>query len=283
MYQVIDWLNENELRSFPLLYNGELPSDFLIDLQLIFKSHNIEAVPIFLKSFKKVSTNLEIVFGSLNESIFTFTLPSPETQSYPYYLRASNGCLVTFGEGAKTVFSVALSTSTILNLPVDPSVCYQFNNAWLGVSSIACEPNKQTRTNSYAPILPLIPATSAPLIGDITFLAGYNFRVNINNEAIDLEIGGGYGLKMDCNTFFLEETFRDCSDIVSYINGIPPDEDGNFRLLQGADINIVPGTTLTEDFEDLFQQKANEHSLFVGLSFQQNDVCTPVNITPSLL
>jgi hypothetical protein len=92
-----------------------------------------------------------------------------------------------------------------------------------------------------------------------------------------------YGLKMDCSTFFLEETFRDCSDIVSYINGVPPDEEGNFRLLQGADINIVPGTTLNADFEDTFQQKANEHSLFVGLSFQQTDVCAPVNLTPPLL
>jgi hypothetical protein len=283
MYQVIDWLNENELRAFPLLYNGTLPSDFLLDLQLIFKSHDIELSPIFLKSYRKVSNDLELVFGSLNENIFTFTLPSPDTQTYPYYLRAANGCLVVFGEGAKTIFSSATSTAAVVELPTDPSVCYQFNNAWLGVSSIACTPNKQTRTNSHAPILPLIPATSAPLVGDITFLAGYNFRVNINDNAIDLEIGGGYGLKMDCSTFFLEETFRDCSDIVSYINGVPPDEQGNFRLLQGADINIVPGTTLTADFDDRFQQKANEHSLFVGLSFQQNDVCAPVNLTPSLL
>lgn len=283
MYQAIDWLNENELRAFPLLYNGTLPDNLLLDLQLVFKSHDIENTPIYLKKYKKVSTSLELVFGSLLEDIFAVQVPSPASQAYPYYHRDASGCLFVFGEGAKTVFQEAATTYTIVNIPVDQSVCYQFNNAWLGVSSIACAPNKQTETNLKTPTMPLVPITSPALTGDISFIAGYNFRVNINNGAIDLEIGAGYGLKMDCTTFFLPEIFRDCSNIVSYINGVPPDEQGNFRLIQGADINIVSGGTLASDFEDNFQQKANQHSLFVGLAFQQNDLCLPVNITPSPL
>lgn len=284
MLQVIDWLNENEHRAFPLIRAGDIPTNFLLDLQLVFNDNTLLQSAIYFKSYRKISTNLEISFGTLSSTITSVTITSPQTQTYPLYIRNSSGNLFVFGEGAKTLFSSASTTATNVNLPVEPSVCYQFNNAWLGVSGISAAPNKKTLTNSKEPELPLsayIPPY--PLVGDVYFLEGYNFRVEIAKNAVDLEIGKGYGLKMSCDTYFLPEALRDCSSLVSYINGVPPDSSGSFTIIQGADISITPGNSLATSFEDTFDQIANQHSLFVGLTFQKNEICGPVNITPSLI
>jgi len=181
------------------------------------------------------------------------------------------------------------NTHADTNIPVEPTTCTQFNDAWLGVSSIQTQPEKKSIPGSYEPLLPL-QSVSDPtkLVGDIQFLEGYNFRVNIANNLIDLTIGNSYGLHMNCAKHFIDPKYRDCSEFVSYINGIPPDINGSFRLLAGSNISIVNGTVLTAfndniRVQDLPEQHelANKHTIFVGLTFQATDLCAPINLTPS--
>ena len=90
---------------------------------------------------------------------------------------------------------------------------------------------------------------------------------------------------MNCATSFIPEEYLDCTDIVSYINGVPPDSSGSFRLTAGSNINITKGAAIASDFYDpmtsvTHSETSNAHTLFVGLNFQATDICAPVNLKP---
>lgn len=300
MEQVLDWLNENERRAYPLLTDVSkavalgvalpvLPDDFLLDLQLTTTTALGSSI-VSLSRIKRTSAYLLLEFSTPSVLIASFQLPSPNTVTYPYYVRNSDGNLAVFGAGASKLYSACTNgTDLTVTIPVEPATCIQFAGPWLGVSSIATSPekvgdNRGNPLNSARAALPLVdvaPASTARMVGDVQFLEGYNFRVNITNSLIDLQAGTGNGLKMDCTTSFLPSVCLDCDEIVSYINGVPPDDEGNFRLLQGSNISITEGTALAT-FKDQFPEPANQHSLFVGLTFQATDLCAPINITPSV-
>ena len=299
MEQVIDWLNENELRAYPLqeetqakivigadLY--DLPQDFLIDLQLkapVSLQPGSSVNPVYLKRISYVSTTtLAAHFGMEGTDIASFNVTLTE---YPLYVRTVEGNLAVFGAGVATFLSwcnIQNITPRDINIhiPVEPSTCIQFNDAWLGVNSLQGSPGKQTRQDSFEPVLPLVGATTPPaLTGDVKFLAGYNFRVAIAGGALDLEISNSHGLHMSCNTSFIADQYLDCADLVSYINGIPADPNGNFRLANGANIAIVSGNSV--DLSSAADVNlANQHTLYVGLTFQATDLCAPVNLTPEV-
>jgi hypothetical protein len=311
MEQVLDWLNENELRAFPLLdsvsklvtiagASWSIPENFILDLQLIVKTRDLVdennySVPVVLSKLTRTSTaDIKVAFALSSQEITEFTINTPTEQNYPLYLRNSDGNLAVFGLGVldflnTTTLPIVLLTS----IPVEPSTCTQFNGAWLGVSSLRTAPEKVSLNSllggeyrMYEPILPLENIISPTILnGDVTFLEGYNFRVKINNSLIDLEIGSNYGLRMNCTTSFIPEEYLDCDDIVSYINGVPPDSSGNFRLTAGSNVSITRGTSVPVDFYDPassvnHEETSNEHTLFVGLNFQATDICAPVNIIP---
>lgn len=314
MEQVIDWLNENELRAYPLLddadktasFNGTswvIRDNFLLDLQLRVPFSLRETIqvgddsfeassPVFLRTIsynRSAGVNsIEVVFGTADQTIAIFDLYDVANLSYPYYLRLSDGCLAVFGSGVLNLVSeVTANTSAEIAVAVEPSVCLQFNDAWLGVNSLRTNPEKNSKDPSTTPLYdrfePALPlensATTTSLNGDVKLLAGYNFRVEIARNLIDLTINSGYGLVANCSTSFIPEIYLDCSELVSYINGIPPDESGFFRLNAGSNIVITPGTALAS-FEDTFTEKSNKHSLFIGLTFKATDLCAPVNVVP---
>ena len=312
MEQVLDWLNENEIRSFPLLDNSNklfalngsdwlLPENFILDLQLTVQDSSLvdvnrEPVPVMLGTIELLESGDMKVSFSAEEQITEFSISSPDTQSYPLYVRNPDGNLAVFGLGVLDFVTAAqTATSLTTNIPVEPAVCIQFTGAWLGVNSLSTSPEKVSldsllvgAARAYEPSLPLedTPSTTA-IQGDVKFLEGYNFRVAINSGLIDLEIASGRGLLMNCATSFLREEYLNCADIVSYINGVPPDDAGNFRLTPGSNISITKGTSIVTDFYDPASsvnhtETSNEHTLFVGLNFQTTDICAPVNIIPQV-
>jgi hypothetical protein len=311
MEQVLDWLNENELRAFPLLEYSDktllannqdswsVPDNFLLDFQLVCFSHSLEqdkvlqsgqtvkiSSPVYLKKITKTATYKAVIeVGTTSSTIASFELETYPGAGYPLYFRTNEG-LVTLGQGLDTFLNVAQINQQFAGLlPVEPSTYSQFSDEWLGVNSIKTTPEKKTESYGYKPILPLevvLENSLTSLTGDVTFIAGYNFRVNISNELIDLEISYGMGLRFDCSTPFLDPVYIDCEDIVSYINGVPPDSSGNFSIKAGANMSITKGTNLN-NFDDAYDEKANDNTLFVGLTFGSSDICGPLNITPSLL
>lgn len=295
MEQVLDWLNENERRMYPLqegaavAQSGQqaytLPENFLLDLQLKVPFSLSEDVTIYLKTLKYTAGGVEVSFGSSSQSLILFNIPL--VSAYPVYIRTETGQLGVFGEGVADFINWSIeegTQDTVLTamLPVEAATCIQYDNEWLGVNSISATPSKQTEDilNSFAPLLPLVSVVSpAKLEGDVTFLGGYNFRVAIADNLLDLEISDSYGLRMSCSTSFISSEYLDCGDLVSYINGIPPDSSGNFRLNAGSNINIISGNTI-DVAVDPDINLARQHSLFVGLSFQATDLCAPINLAP---
>jgi hypothetical protein len=307
MEQVLDWLNENEIRSYPLLNQSNreistgqgaftIPDDFLLDLQLLILSlpkasdtNPLQYVVYGLTKLKKHAGNLQVSFGfkaeeSVNNTpstpvqgeVVTFEMASPSSCSYPFYIRDSLGNLAVFGKGAAAI-AEALQEDIAFNVwcPVEQAACIQFDGAWLGVQKIKSNPEKKTEQQGYAPKLRLEDVdTQNYLIGDVIFRAGYNFRVAVVNSLIDLAIGRNYGLHMNCSTPFIAEKYLDCRELVSYINGVPPDNSGNFNMNQGANITILSGQAAGI---------SDTHTLLVGMTFQSTDVCSPLNITPSLI
>jgi hypothetical protein len=313
MEQVLDWLNENEIRSFPLLDNSNklfdmngtgwlLPENFILDLQLTVKDSSLvdvnrEPVPVMLSTIVLLESGTVKVSFATEEQIAEFSINSPDTQSYPLYVRSPDGNLAVFGLGVLDFVTAAAQTATALttNIPVEPAVCVQFNGAWLGVNSLSTSPEKVSldsllvgAARAYEPSLPLEDTVSTTAIqGDVKFLEGYNFRIAIDSGLIDLEIASGRGLLMNCATSFLREEYLNCTDIVSYINGVPPDDAGNFRLTPGSNISITKGASIVTDFYDPASsvnhaETSNEHTLFVGFNFQATDICAPVNIIPQV-
>jgi hypothetical protein len=312
MEQILDWLNENELRAYPLLdssqktlqsegYTWDLPDNFLLDLQLKVISHSLADHIGVLSKIELLAGSLRTTFSLLNieteelSSLTVFDVPAALTQTYPFYVRNSDGCLAVFGEGVKKFIEENQNHSVLTaEIPTEPSVLTQFNDAWLGVSAIISSPEKITEQSGYAPARPLADVYdySAPiteenkptkLVGDVKFLEGYHFRVNIASEAIDLEIGANFGLRTNCTTSFIPSQYLDCEELVSYINGVPPDNQGSFRLLAGTNIALTPGATINTGFTDSLTETVNNNTLFVGLTFQTTDLCAPVNINPSAL
>lgn len=307
MEQVLDWLNENELRAYPLLDSYDklvtlgqntvvLPDNFILDLQLI-ATHSLvnpagETVPVYLKSLKYSEPQLDITFGTTDTTTTVFTIPSTVSAVFPLYVRNADGNLAVFGAGVNYFLSFCGSTDfeVFTDIYVEPSTVTQFNDAWLGVNKLTVSPEKISKNafevgaaHSYEPALPLLDMPEqTELQGDIKFLEGYNFRVDTSTGQINLEIGYNFGLKMNCTTSFIPPEYLDCGELVSYINGVPPDADGNFKLNPGTNIDIVSGNTL-DLFKDPLTETANTHTLFVGLTFKSTDLCAPVNIVPSLI
>jgi hypothetical protein len=312
MEQILDWLNENEVRAYPLLDENrkdfqfessvwDLPDNFILDLQLVVKGSMLEDYIPVLNKLVVVNGSVAVHFSLMHgttetlEDLAVFNISEAATREYPYYVRNANGDLAVFGKGVQTLLGAYLDgviLDAVSPIPTEPATAVQFDDAWLGVSSITAEPEKQTEQLSYEPTKPLedvydylaaITEQNHPtsLVGHVKFLEGYNFRVDIASEAIDLEIGARFGLRMNCETSFIPEQYLDCDELVSYINGVPPDNNGSFRLLAGTSINITPGTAVTTSFIDSLTETSNNNTLFVGLSFQTTDLCDPVNITPS--
>ena len=298
MEQVIDWLNENEHRAYPLLdnypkigqANGEdvvIPENLLLDLQLITSIDLSANSVVVLKKLRHSITNdnFTITFGTSSQIITEFVVSGFNQHVYPVYVRNPDGCLGVFGAGLRELSLKAPAESDItVNIPIEPSTCTQFNNAWLGVNELSSLPEKATSLGSLnvtRPLQKVDDADTHKLNGDITLAEGYNFYVNITENLIDLAVGGDYGLKVSCDTYFLDEQYLDCDELVSYINGVPPDADGNFKLLAGTSISITPGLNISESFVDNFSEVANMHSLFVGMNFAPEDICTPLKLRPS--
>lgn len=299
MHQVIEWLNENERRAYPLYTAGgqlshsvfgqtwTIPDNFLLDLLLTSRqSLAIDYAKLSEISFTSDNT-VEVAFAVGDTEIARFEIQSPSSAIYPLYIRNTDGSLAVFGEGVKSFVNVCTSAVSLnLDILVEPSVCIQYSDRWLGVSSLGATIEKKTVvipqgddwTFPHEPLRPVENvSTPTRLTGHIKLLDGYNFDVNTTGGLINLDISFGLGLKMNCSTNFLQPQYLDCDEIISYINGISPDDAGIFTLNSSSDIVITAGKDL-DNFDDLFNEQSNQHTLFFGFAQKSADLCKPINL-----
>ena len=287
MESVNDWLNENELRAYPLIegeYGNSLPENFLLDL--ILKVETSEVAQAKLLSVGKSEGVLSVIFTGAGNS---FELVLDTVSHFPYYLRNLNGSLAVFGEGVLTL-AETLNTgdARILNLTPEPATVYDFTGPWLGVSSVKLLEGFKSEEGKFSASLPL-EVESEPLnlslSGDIQFTPGFNYSINFSGNLINMEARFGLGDQLSCTTEFVASELKDCADIVSFINGVPPDDNGIFRIIPGTNISIFEGTAVKTQIDDTNADpdilNINSNTLFVGLTFLETDLCSPVQLLPT--
>lgn len=286
MNSVIEWLNENELRAYPLQegsHGVSLPENFLLDL--ILKVEASDEVAAKLSKISKAADTLSVEFtGSGN--VFELDLLD---HNFPMYVRNPNGSLAVFGEGVKTVEAALTAPGEqILDLPVEPATVFQFDGAWLGVSSLTVVEAFKSQAGTHTPTLPLekeVVSSNLQLLGEVKFVPGFNYAIDFSEGLIGMQAGFGLGDPLSCDTEFMDPAQKDCTDIVSFINGVPPEDKGIFRFVTGDNISVFDGSTVKEQIDDHEASPpitdVNENTVFVGLTFLETDLCSPIQLLPT--
>jgi hypothetical protein len=233
---VLDWLNENELRGYPLRENtnrligntGVLLDKIILDAQIIYAANPI---PATVNLTQIVVAGDSVTFTVLNQPNFVVS----KSASFPVYIRNSEGSLLVIG---KTVASIPDGTYN-LTVPFEDGVCSEFRDAWKGVQSISFDGASKT--------------------GDITFEEGYQVDIKIKGSEIHLSADANYGKPIGCEEFF-GATVNDCDEIISSINNITPfNNPSDYRFVAGRNVSI---------FED-----PENHRIYIGLNFSEDSVC----------
>ena len=243
---IIDWLNENALRSYPLkeritrtssgVYT--LTNDLILDAQFTYFS---EEIPSEVKLLNITSTLTDVSFTIT--ALETFTVA--KDAGFPAYLRTSQGQLLVIGESAA---NIPVGVYNFTNVVFEPSVSTEFLGEWEGVSSIRF-------------------AALTALDGTIDFTPGFQFDINITGQNIALSCGAGKGRPLSCNSF--GDYTNDCDEILSYINGVAPDGNGVMHLFSGGGILIL--------------EDPDNHRIFVGLTNDPTtDICNPITSNPAV-
>ena len=288
---ILEWLNENALRSFPFILNCPKVADtsYRLNDGLILDLLIVNSGP-YSGNYKLL--NIDNSIGGRVKFNFTNNISFTSSTSLTgiQYNRGTNNS--AFAVNTDLFSAIPAAINNFPNLVVEPSLVYEFYNDWEGVNEITVPSNYQSDgAYTYSPLLPLVPTPPINLTGNIELYEGYNFGINLDtiNNNIDLQVSNSNGIPVSCNDFFIAPELSDCDSIISFINGVPPDSLGNFNIAPGQNINLQLGTVITNSttglpenfYDDInMSEPANAHSLFIGLTLQQSDLCVPLAILP---
>lgn len=240
---VIDWLNENSLRAYPLkeaisrVSGGyTLDDGVILDAQFVYASIPDE---VYLTQIEADSLNVTFTITGLPVFIIS------RTAVFPAYIRTSSGNLLVVGASTATIPE---GIYTFSNVAFEYSVSHDFGGGWLGVESLSFN-------------------GSGVIDGDVIFEEGYQFGIRVNTPNITLSCGAGYGKPISCNTFGTLDD--DCNTIVSFVNGIGPDGKKVLHFRNGGGIVIL--------------EDPDNHRIFIGLASNPNeDTCKAITINPGV-
>jgi hypothetical protein len=288
----LEWLNENALRAYPFILNCPktantsyvLDNGLILDLLIVNNS-------AYSGSYKLLSIDNSvsgtIIFNFTNSVSFTFSTSLTGIQ----YIKGANHSALAVN--TDLISAIPAAINTFANLIVEPSLVFEFYNDWIGVNELAITPSYESGgLYSYSALLPLVSQSTINLTGAITFFEGYNFDISFDtiNNLINFQAGDSFGIPLTCEDNFINPALCDCPDIISFINGVPPDSNGNFNIAPGLNINLIFGTAISnvttglpENFYDGINgtEPANTHSLFIGLTLQSSDLCHTLQLAPN--
>lgn len=204
---VLDWLNENSFRAYPLKEvisrtsgGYTLTDDIILDAQFVFEE---APTNVLLESI--VSDTINVTF-----TINGLTFIAPKASAFPLSIRTSAGNLLVVGENTANIPN---GSYTFTNVVFEPSVCVEFGSAWLGVRSLSF-------------------GGAENLINDIEFAEGAQFGINIVENNIFLGCGRNYGEPISCNSYSF--ITPNCDNIISFINGVAADGNRVLHLINGG-------------------------------------------------
>lgn len=234
---VVDWLNENSFRGYPLKDNsprligatGRTLDAIILDANLVYKS---TAMPDEVR-LTDLTIDLSNATFAIQDQTFVCSLAGP----FPAYVRNSEGSLLVIGS---SVQSLPVSHYEFSSTIFEPSVSSEFIGSLKGVSSL----NFNSIVKS----------------GDLTFKDGFQFLVTTLGQTIGLAAANNAGDPIDCSSFFVIPNNQNCNSIISSINGI--------EVANSPDVfHIVAGDNIAV-YEDI-----PNHRIYIGLKFAKEDVC----------
>lgn len=238
---VLDWLYENELRAYPLKETITrsfsaltITDNMILDAQLAY-----DADPGNPGITNVLVSGNNVTFTVTGGQTFLFS----KVVAFPQSKRSTNNQLLVAGSGIVDIPDGNYATSNVL---FEPSVVHEFYGAWLGVQSLTFD-------------------GSAALTGAIDLHEGFQFDVDIDTQDLRLGANSLYGIPAACEHFGPKP--NNCSDIISFINGVQPDGNNEIQLLAGNGINVW------DDPEN--------HRIYVGFNFTSiNDICKDIPPSP---
>lgn len=240
---VLDWLDENKFRAYPLKSmivrtsgGYTLTDDIILDAQFIYSS-----LPTDVQLLNITSDSTNVTFTCTGSVVFVV----PKASTFPLSVRLSSGNLLTVGAATADIPNGSYNFTQVI---FEPSVSHEFSGAWLGVTSLTF-------------------GSSGTLTGNINFIEGYQFGIAITNPLISLSCGNNFGIPVACNTF--AGYTPDCADIISYINGVSPDGKGVIHFTNGGEMLIL--------------DDPDNHRIFIGLLPNAGDICRDILANPSQL
>lgn len=234
---VLDWLDENSFRAFPIKEGSPKVSS----LSSVLTDNVVLDASIILSA---VHTDCDINSITVTDTTADFNVGTGQhfvvdkTAAFPQYIRNASFSLLVVGEG---ILAFPNGTHNFTDVTFESSVVTEFTAEWLGVSQIT--------------------ADSTALTGSINIIDGYQVGLFSTKNTITIGADNLLGDPIGCT---IPEAFEsDCADIVSSINGISPD--GNGRLFITAGNSVVV-------WDD-----PDNHRIYVGYSFVSvDDICKDI-------
>lgn len=247
-HQVLEWLNENELRSFPLQETGD--KRFLSTLSL----NRCLLDALLLYTTTEPVSNIELIAFAVSGNQITVTVTGQadfvivdKTAAYPMYIRNSEGSLLVFGQEMQSVIANVAFTGILF----EPTCVVNLAGALRGVTGFTVG----TGATQYTEQLEL--------------REGLQFGLRADGQTVKLSANKNKGKPITCQNYF-QTIANDCGTIISYINGVtPPVNPGIFLLKAGPHVQI---------FDD-----PDNHRIYIGLDFNADDVCQPPLLPPAPL
>lgn len=257
---VIDWLDENEERAYPLKQVGNRQLGGIISLDSI-----IVDAALTVNTFSQLTSQLTQISINNNKDL-TFTVSGqvpfvvPYGVAFPYYCRNTNGSLVVFSSHTKILAdaSSALFPITLSGIVFEDTVTTEYAGQWEGVSGIS---HRDSQCGSLTP---------CPIYtGDILWLSGKQLHVDVlSHSDIKISAGAGFGDPIQCveQPQAASNSFS-CLNFISYINGASP----NGGL---GPISFIASNNLKIINEPLI------NTIKIGLAFSTEDVCASALLNP---
>lgn len=238
-YENLEFLNLNALRSYPFRETGNrtddsglfvMPNDFIVDAGLAISSDfnaryfvsRIIIGEIYITI--EVVNHLQEVVGTFNIEVSTFTSKSK------YFLAPTSAFAGAVGY---------IVVESLISLDALPSGVLTFKSE---INDFSLEFEART-VGIAAPGVNRLQFTTAEgqtisLTGDVNLVARSNlqFKYEESTNTVYLDAGDGLGLNKNCN---------EAGDCIRTINGVGPDENGNF-ILDGTDcavFEVIPAGT----------------------------------------
>ena len=256
---VLEWLDENRRRAFPLTESaGGPPTDIIVDAQLLMSS-SVTPSLVNIIVVAGVSCVINISEGQ------SFSIVLPISTDYITVTNNSNSKVTV----SSAVNSLITGTTNYVDVYFEDYVSLCISGKFFGVTSVAFTAFAEDLGLLDGYYLQLMSgdtlgliAGNVPFVGDIDFYGRYQTKLDVKNGSLLWVVGKNHGTPLPaCAPYGAD----DCGTQVSYINGVSPVSNA-FTFKTGAGIKVTP-------------DKIN-HTLTFELDFATTDICATIPPTP---